>query len=333
MRFKGGCLSNGVLVGANSDIEADLVKILEPSLVGEGTWKVRNFRSEWYGAKGDGTDETKALTSFFDFPSSKKTLKAGIYGVYELLCDGLKNTEVYAYGATLRYLRTQLDQSEGIEYPVLANYKGRMMSDVEMKGYLHIYGLTIDGNSQNFIYNPKPKKHTDIVFHHTLYLVMLDELKLKDCTFKNSFMTAVMVHICKRSEIVNCSIINSGESVKYESEGFWYSWEGVCVTETVYTFDKGWKTVKCEESVVRDSYFENIGGSFASSNCKIFRCYGNKVKDNRGYAFELSKEYEDRLVDIHDNEFFGVGSSVINMTYFNLPQEGTNTVLIYNNKL
>lgn len=330
--FKGGCLRNGELIGENTGVEAAPVKIFDPTLLAKGAWKVKELRSEWFGAKGDGTEETAALAAFFNFPAKKKILKAGVYGVYELHCDGMKNTDIYAYGATLQYLRTDLDSKQGVDYSVLSNFIGKKMSDDNMKGYLHIYGLTIDGNSQHFVYNPKPEVHTDITTHNTLHLILLDELIIKDCIFKNSFMTAVMVHVCNRSEISNSSVINSGESVKYDPDGNWYSWEGVCVTDRIYTYDKGLQYRKCEECVVRDSYFENIGGSFASANCKVFRCYGNKVVDNRGYAFELSGEYENRIVDIHDNELWRVGSSAINLTYFYIPYQGTNTLMIYNNK-
>lgn len=331
LQLKNGVLSNGVLVGQDTKIITAKKKRFGNQLHVQGTWKVDNVYSEWFGAKGDGTDETDALIAFFNFPALKKTLKPGLYGVKELHCDGLDNTEIYAYGATLQYLRTNLDSNTGLDCAVLTNYSGKVMYDKPMKGWIHIYGLTIDGNSQNFVYNPKPEKHTDIINHHTLRFILLDELILKDCTFKNSFMTAVMLDVCKKSEITDCTIVNSGESVNYVPDGFWYTWEGVSVNDRVYTFDKGWRTELCDECVVKNSYFENIGGSFASANCRVFRCYNNKVKDNRGYAFELSKVYEDRVVDLHNNEFHGVGTSALNMTYFDLPDKGKNTILIYNN--
>ena len=37
-------------------------------------------------------------------------------------------------------------------------------------------------------------------------------------------------------------------------------------------------------------------------------------------------------MDIHENILYGVGSSAINMTYFKLPDEATNSVKIYRNK-
>lgn len=330
LKFSNGVLTNGVLVGQGTKLESLKRKRFGKGLEIDGTWNVETAYSEWFGSKADGTDDTEALTAFFNFPAAKKTLKAGKYGVMELFCDKLRDCEIYAYGATLRYLRTDLDHQPG-DHAVLANYRGLVKYDSEMKGFLRIYGLTIDGNSQNFVYDNTPKEHTGIINHHTLRLVLTDEVVLKDCTFKNSFMTAVMLDVCKKSVVEQCKVINSGESVNYKPVGMWYTWEGVAVMDKVYT-NKGWREEHCERSVVRNSYFENIGGSFASANCRVFECYGNTVKDNRGYAFELSSSYDNRVVDIHDNMFHGVGSSAINMTYFNLPDGTTNTVKIYRNK-
>lgn len=330
LKFKKGVLSNGALVGQETMIVTGKQTRFGKNLVIRGTWNVENAYSEWFGPKGDGTDDTDALTAFFNFPAEKKTLKRGEYGVNELQCPRMKNCEIYAYGATLKYLRTDLDNIPG-DHVVLANYMGKIRYDSELNGYLRIYGLTIDGNSQNFVYDRQPEKQTSIIDHHTLRFVLTDEVVLKDCTFKNSFMTAVILDICKKSVIDRCSIINSGESVSYKPVGMWYTWEGVCVMDKVYT-NKGWREDLCEQCVVKDSYFENIGGSFASANCKVFECYGNTVRDNRGYAFELSRVYNDRVVDIHDNEFYGVGSAAIDMTHFQIPDNTINTVKMYNNK-
>jgi len=330
LKFSKGVLTNGVLVGQGTKIESSKKKRFGKNLKIIGAWNVETAYSEWFDPRTDGSDDTEALTAFFNFPAAKKILKAGEYGVTELFCDKLQDCEIYAYGATLRYLRTDLDHIPG-DHAVLANYKGTIPYDAAMKGYIRIYGLTIDGNSQNFVYDPTPKKYTPIINHHTLRLVLNDEVDLKDCTFKNSFMTAVVLDICKKSIVDHCTVVNSGESVSYKPVGVWYTWEGFCLMDKVYT-DKGWKETYCESCVVKDSYFENIGGSFASANCRVFECYDNTVKDNRGYAFELSRAYKDRVVDIHDNVLYGVGSSAINMTYFKLPDESTNTVKIYRNK-
>lgn len=330
LKFVGGMISNGEIVGQNTRIIAKKETIFDRNLEIRGTWSVESAYSEWFGAKGNGSDNTKQITAFLNFPARKKVLKAGTYGVKELFCDGLKNTELYAYGAILKYLCTYLDNTPG-DHAVLTNYKGTIGYNDDMKGYLHIYGLTIDGNSQNFVYDHNPKEHTSIINHHTLRLVLTDKVVLKDCIFKNSFMTAVMLDVCKKTIIEKCSVINSGESQNYKPVGMWYTWEGVSVNDKVYT-NRKWREEPCDSCVVKDSYFENIGGSFASANCRVFECYGNTVKDNRGYAFELSRSYKDRVVDIHDNIFYGVGAAAIDMTHFYIPDDAVNTVKIYNNQ-
>ena len=330
LKFKKGTLRNGELVGQGTKLITGRKERFEEGLSIKGTWDVEMAYSEWFGCKADGTDDTEAITAFFNFPAKKKTLKKGVYGVTELFCEGLNNSEIYAYGATLQYMRTDLDNTPG-DHAVLSNYKGTIEFDSDMNGYVRIYGLTVDGNSQNFVYDHHPEVQTSIINHHTLRLVLTDEVVLKDCTFKNSFMTAVMLDVCRNSVVENCMVINSGESVNYKPVGMWYTWEGIALMDRVYT-NKGWRRETCEKCVVKDCYFENIGGSFASANCQVFECYANTVKDNRGYAFELSSSYKDRVVDIHENEFWGVGSAAIDMTHFQIPDNTTNIVKLYNNK-
>ena len=324
-----GELKNGTVIGQETGVATGKKKRFGDKLTVKGSWNVENVYSEWFGVTPDISDNTDRLTAFFNFPGKKKTLKPGVYLVKELQCDGLKNAEIIAYGATLKYLRTDLDHISG-DHSVLTNYDNTTSFSSDFRGYVHIFGLTIDGNSHNFIYNPNPKEQTSIIEHHTLRMVLLDELLLKDCTFKNSFMTAVMLDVCKKSEIANCKVINSGESLSYTPVGFWYTWEGVGMMDRLYT-SKGWRQENCHECIVHDCYFENIGGSFASANCEVFKCYDNLVVDNRGYAFELSSSYADRLVDIYNNEFRGVGSSVINMTHYEIPDNSINIVKIHNN--
>ena len=66
LKFNGGSIRNGVLIGDKTRIEAPKVKIIEPTLTAKGTWNVKELWSEWFGAKGDGNDETSVLTAFFN---------------------------------------------------------------------------------------------------------------------------------------------------------------------------------------------------------------------------------------------------------------------------
>lgn len=68
LQFDGGSLSNGTLIGAETRIEADFVKIFDNDITISGVWK-DTAKPEWFGAKGDATtDDTqpiqKAINSF-----------------------------------------------------------------------------------------------------------------------------------------------------------------------------------------------------------------------------------------------------------------------------
>lgn len=49
IRFEGGTLNNGVLIGCNTRIEAPLIKIFNKVSL-EGTWVIDGLRIEWFGA-------------------------------------------------------------------------------------------------------------------------------------------------------------------------------------------------------------------------------------------------------------------------------------------
>lgn len=71
--FQGGSLNNGTIVGYNTAIKAELVKIFSLDTNISGTWNITEAYPEWFGAVGDGnTDDYKALNDCFLVGSSNK---------------------------------------------------------------------------------------------------------------------------------------------------------------------------------------------------------------------------------------------------------------------
>lgn len=69
LKFSGGILYNGTLVGNNTCIDAPITEIFGSSIMIEGEWNVDFSYPEWFGAKGDGlTDDRlpiqQSLNSF-----------------------------------------------------------------------------------------------------------------------------------------------------------------------------------------------------------------------------------------------------------------------------
>lgn len=62
LKFEGGSISNGILTGNNTVIDAGLVNIFGTTTTLSGTWNFAEGYPEWFGATGDGTtDDTDSI--------------------------------------------------------------------------------------------------------------------------------------------------------------------------------------------------------------------------------------------------------------------------------
>lgn len=67
LKFNGGKITNGTLVGQETKIFADTVQIFDDSISLTGSWGISDFFVEWFGAVGDGTtDDTIPIQSAFN---------------------------------------------------------------------------------------------------------------------------------------------------------------------------------------------------------------------------------------------------------------------------
>lgn len=60
LKFVGGKLTNGTLVGQNTAIDADIVQIFGTDITLSGRWNLEKAYPEWFGAKGDDTTNDSA---------------------------------------------------------------------------------------------------------------------------------------------------------------------------------------------------------------------------------------------------------------------------------
>lgn len=105
--FKGGSLSNGTIVGNTTIIDAPQTKIFNYNIDIQGTWNIKEWYPEWYGAKGDGiTDDSEA---FNKLSGRNIKLSQTDYAVSNIVLGD--NTQVI--GSGVKYGFKQLDNSSG----------------------------------------------------------------------------------------------------------------------------------------------------------------------------------------------------------------------------
>ena len=100
LKFVGGKLTNGTLVGNNTAIDADIVQIFGTDITLSGSWNLISAYPEWYGAVADGsTDCTTAIQKLDGFPikfsyGTYIVSNVVLHGKTMLIGCGIKNTTI-----------------------------------------------------------------------------------------------------------------------------------------------------------------------------------------------------------------------------------------------
>lgn len=68
LKFNGGILTNGTIVGSDTSLDAGVCKIFDDSIFFDGTWNVRDVYPEWFGAENNNVvDCVTAFNKSFQF--------------------------------------------------------------------------------------------------------------------------------------------------------------------------------------------------------------------------------------------------------------------------
>ena len=132
LKFEGGSINNGTVVGNNTTINADPIRIFSISTILEGSWNVGFWYPEWYGAIGDGVaDDTKALQML-----NGKSIQL-LNKTY--LCTNLvfkSYTCIFGINKYSSCLK-QKDYSTG-DFIILEDWFGGSLADFRIEGGSHI---------------------------------------------------------------------------------------------------------------------------------------------------------------------------------------------------
>ena len=84
LKFNGGVLYNGELIGQGTSIDASLVKLFSRDLKLTGIWSLDVCYPEWFGAKGDGVndDAISLFNTFYFADKTKSMVKLGYSRTY-----------------------------------------------------------------------------------------------------------------------------------------------------------------------------------------------------------------------------------------------------------
>lgn len=90
LKFSGGKLFNGTLLGQGTIVQAEPMHIFEDDISLIGDWITREVYSEWFGAVGDGKkDDSKPIQKALDFASIGSGLKVCLFAKHYLVNNQL----------------------------------------------------------------------------------------------------------------------------------------------------------------------------------------------------------------------------------------------------
>ena len=326
LRFKGGCFSNGIIIGENSTIDASSVYILKNVSL-QGTWQNEYYYPEWFGAVGDGkTDDTEGIrlsmlaakgkTLQFQRKTYIINVKAGTNEEQRTIFSGCKCAEMIGNRSIIK-----IGDNDNCN---LYKYKGfgSIFSIYTIESF-HVKGITFDFNyEQNPIYQTQGVRQ-DIQENTQLNAFQFRRVRkvvIEDCKFiGHSGTNCIDFNDARYDEgdkvfevtIKDCEFLKCGGKSFYKSNNTLEDAYHDCSTIALHYCGKNHDTRFVVN--VNNNYFEGIGGNAYNAietDASELNFRGNTIINFTSCIVPCVGIYDGKI-SISDNHFIDVSRGII----------------------
>ena len=323
--FQGGSLNNGNIIGNNTAIKAELVKIFGLNINISGNWNIPEIYSEWFGAKGDGiTDDTTAFRKSFKFASGGKLniLKNKIYAIKDTI-EIFSDTEIIFNGKIL-----------SIGYACFEFFS----RTIEQPGYSGVHNVYIHGcgifdcNGQNInnVATPFRIHHCSnitiegITFknwyrYHVIEMGGSKNVTIKNVTFKDAYGQLDNENAAA-IQLERCSEGGTNGAIPYDYTITKDLTISGC-TFTTENYNQGFTAIESHDFILN----ENKDEESTFSNIIIKDCIFKNIPNQAGDHFLIKLDSNYKNVRIENNIFDNIYERVIGLGIY------TDNIYIYNN--
>ena len=315
LEFEGGSFSNGTIVGNNTIIKADPVRIFSLSTDLEGTWNINMWYPEWYGAVGDGvTDDTEPLQILNGkciLLSNKTYLCSNlVFNSYTCI------TGVNKFKSCLK----QKNQSKG-DFIRLENWFGGTISDIRIEGGNNIVADTS-------LWMQSLLKIVNYTYKHNP-----DAPGEYDCQDVSTYYSTVNNVVIRNSNYSGLSVIGTGHSDKGQmTEHNWIHkisnlWVERCADYGIYdnATDNQWSNINVSRCGLTNLYIS--GSSELYSNVKLDGESGYRL-DGQSSTDILNNRYNGAGLVLIDGNNIITGLDIQSIKYKGIVLDASTNLII-----
>lgn len=327
LKFKGGSVCNGEIVGNNTRISARIRQIFGDNLALSGSWNVQESYPEWFGAVGDGlTDDTWSIQRTMESALQCRVVfqrKTYIVNVVpgidndtqRIIFSGCRAPEMIGYGTVIR-----LGDNDNCN---LYKYKGfGAMFSVYTLDSFFVKGITFDFNYEtNPIYQTEGIRQgiQENTQQNAFQFRRVRKVTIDHCTFIGhsgtnciDFNDARYNNGDKTFEVTikNCKFLKcGGKSFFKDGEAIVDAYHD-CSTIALHYTGNNHDTPYVVD--VSNNYFEGVGGNaynVLESDASDLTFTGNTIKRFSSCLFPLASVYNAKI-NVSGNCFYEVSRGI-----------------------